>query len=213
MSIKDRKEKEKEIRRKNIMDTAENLFFENGYENVTMADIAEGTELARSTLYLYFKNKEEIYLAIAIRGSKILNKMFNKCYKKGKTGIEKMKMLAMAFWRFYKKYPGYYHANWFSHSVHFDEDFPEIDELKKIRTESFAIVGKAFQTGIEDGTIRSDADPVKSTLVLTASMQNVLNLTPAVELHMKNNNLSHDELINYAVDMMIHSFENKQAEK
>ena len=59
MAISDRKEREKEMRRKDIIDTAEKLIFENGYENITMADIAKGSELARSTLYLYFKNKKD----------------------------------------------------------------------------------------------------------------------------------------------------------
>ena len=102
MTVSDRKEREKEMRRKDIIDTAEKLFFEKGYENITMADIAEGTELARSTLYLYFKNKKEMYLAISIRGTQILNDRFKECYEKGETGIEKVKMLMMAFYRFYK---------------------------------------------------------------------------------------------------------------
>lgn len=209
MSISDRKEREKERRKMDILDTAETLFFKKGFENVTMADIAKETELARSTLYLYFKNKEEIYLAIAIRGSKILREMFMKCYERGNTGIEKIKMLTLAFCRFCMEYPGYYNANWFSHSIRFDEEFPEIEEIKEIRNKSFRLVGESFKEGIDDGTIRPDADPVKATLVLTSTMQNVLNLTPAVELHMKNNNLTHEELIDYAVDMMMRSFENK----
>ncbi|WP_414468251.1 TetR/AcrR family transcriptional regulator [Methanobacterium sp. ACI-7] len=213
MSISDRKEREKERRRRDILDTAEILFFQKGFENVTMADIANEIELARSTLYLYFKNKEEIYLAIAIRGSKILRKMFMECYERGATGLEKVRMLTLAFSRFCMEYPGYYDANWFSHSVRFDEEFPEIEEIKEIRTQNFKLVGEAFKEGIKDGTIRPDADPVKTTLVLTSSMQNVLNLTPAVELHMKNNNLTHEELIDYAVDMMMRSFESKQEKK
>lgn len=75
-SIADRKEREKERRRGEITDAAEKLIFSRGYENVTMDNIARETELARGTLYLYFKNKDDIYIAIAIRGSKILNKMF-----------------------------------------------------------------------------------------------------------------------------------------
>ncbi|HTX60954.1 MAG TPA: helix-turn-helix domain-containing protein, partial [Methanobacterium sp.] len=69
MTISERKEREKENRRNDIISTAERLFYEKGYENITMADIAEGTELARSTLYLYFKNKKEIYLAISLKGT------------------------------------------------------------------------------------------------------------------------------------------------
>lgn len=55
-----------------ILDAAEKLFFEKGYENVSMDDIATETELEINTLNLYFESKEEIYLAINKRGSRIL---------------------------------------------------------------------------------------------------------------------------------------------
>ena len=205
MSISDRKEREKEMRRMDIIDTAEKLFFEKGYENITMADIAEEAELARSTLYLYFKNKKEIYLAISVRGTEILNEMFKECYNKGETGIEKVKMLMMAFYRFYKEYPDYYNVNWSSYKVLLDHDLPKMGEIKRIRMEGFSFFGKALQEGIEDKSIRSDIDPVKANLVLALSIQNAFNLPPTIELHMKNNNLTHEELIDYTINMMIRS--------
>lgn len=207
MPISDRKEREKEMRRKDIIDTAEKLIFENGYENITMADIAKGSELARSTLYLYFKNKKEIYLSISIRGTQILNKMFKEYYNRGETGIEKVKMLMIAFYKFYKEYPGYYDVNWLSYPVAFNHDLPKMKEVKRMRMEGFSLFGKALQEGIEDRSIRSDIDPVKTNLVLALSIQNVLNLPPAMELHMKNNNLTHKELIDYTMDLMLHSLE------
>ncbi len=209
MAIADRKKREKKRRYNEIMDSAAKLF-SKGYNNVTMEDIARKTELARSTLYLYFKNKDEIYLAIATRGSKILNGMFGECYKRGKNGNEKIRLLVGAFCRFYKEYPGYYHANGYFQMPRFsNKEFPEVEELKKIRTGNFSMVVNAFSEGIADGTVRSDIDPVKSTLVLTLSMQNVLDLNPANMTYMKNNDIEHDELIDYAVEMMMRSFENK----
>ncbi|MEN6329421.1 MAG: TetR/AcrR family transcriptional regulator [Methanobacteriaceae archaeon] len=205
MTISDRKEREKEMRQKDIIDTAEKLFFENGYENITMADIANGTELARSTLYLYFKNKKEIYLAISIRGTEILNRIFKESYEKGKTGREKVEMLMKAFYRFYKEYPDYYDVNWFSYQVLIDHDSPKMEEIKKMRMEGFSLFGKALQEGIEDKSIRSDMDPVKANLVLALSLQNALNLPPTIKMHMKNNNLTHRELIDYTMHLMIHS--------
>lgn len=205
MTVSDRKEREKEMRRKDIIDTAEKLFFEKGYENITMADIAKGTELARSTLYLYFKNKKEIYLAISIRGTGILNNMFREYYQKGQTGREKVEMLMTAFYRFYKEYPDYYDVNWFSYKVLIDHDLPRMEEIKKMRMEGFSLFGKALQEGIEDKSIRSDIDPVKANLVLALSIQNAFNLPPTIKMHMKNSNLTHKELIDYTMDLMLHS--------
>ena len=52
---------EHEKRKKEILDKALDLFMENGYEDVTFQKIADKCGVARTTLYIYFKNKKEIF--------------------------------------------------------------------------------------------------------------------------------------------------------
>ena len=60
MGIQERKEREKERRRQQIMVAAKRVFSEKGFNKATMEDIAHEAELSPGTLYLYFKNKEEL---------------------------------------------------------------------------------------------------------------------------------------------------------
>lgn len=206
MAIADRKEREKEKRRRDIITAAEKLFFSRGYENVTMDDIAKEAELARGTLYLYFKNKDDIYIAIAIKGSKILSKMFMECCQGEKTGIEKVRSLVSAFCKFSKKYPGYYAAYYYSRMFYF-EDFPELSELKRIRMDNARIVTDSLNEGIKDETVLQDVDPLKATLILTSFMTNVLTITPVMEMYLEDNKWTHDEIIDYAINTVIRSIE------
>lgn len=66
MSIKQRaiNEEQKQTRRQIILDVALQLFQEATYEAVSMATVAEQAKLAKGTLYLYFKTKEELFLAL-----------------------------------------------------------------------------------------------------------------------------------------------------
>lgn len=48
-----------------ICDAANTLFFDRGFGSVTMEEIAQAAAIRRSTLYLYFRDKEEILAAIA----------------------------------------------------------------------------------------------------------------------------------------------------
>lgn len=161
-----------------------------------MDDIAKGTELARGTLYLYFKNKDNIYIAIAIRGLKILNGLFREGYLKGETGIEKIRSMLLAVYEFYKKYPGYYVTIGNLQGRGLDKkDFPEMEEMESVHGDSFRMVLEAFNVGIRDGTVRGDVDPAKAAFILTTSMQSVLTTSPA------------DGLVEYAVDMMLRSVE------
>jgi AcrR family transcriptional regulator len=67
MGIKERKKREKEKRRQEIMVAARRVFSARGYECATMEDIAREAELSPGTLYLYFRNKDELYASLSIR--------------------------------------------------------------------------------------------------------------------------------------------------
>jgi AcrR family transcriptional regulator len=67
MGIQERKEREKERRRQQIIIAAKRVFSDKGFNKATMEDIAKEAELSPGTLYLYFKNKEELYASLSLR--------------------------------------------------------------------------------------------------------------------------------------------------
>ncbi len=68
MGIAERKEKEKKEMRSLILDTAMRLFLEKGFEKVTLRGIAEEIEYSPATIYLYFKDKNDILFALHTEG-------------------------------------------------------------------------------------------------------------------------------------------------
>ena len=73
MGIKERKRREREMRRQQIMVAAKRVFSEKGYEKSTMEDIAREAELSAGTLYLYFKSKDELYASLCLRVLRFIN--------------------------------------------------------------------------------------------------------------------------------------------
>ena len=67
MGIRERKERERERRRQQIIVAAKRVFSERGFSKATMEDIAREAELSPGTLYLYFKNKDELYASLSLR--------------------------------------------------------------------------------------------------------------------------------------------------
>lgn len=64
MGIAERKEKQKHEIRKMILDASMKLFVEEGFENVTIRRIADIIEYSPTTIYLYFKDKNEIFYSL-----------------------------------------------------------------------------------------------------------------------------------------------------
>ena len=64
MGVSERKEREKLEMQKLILDAARELFMKDGYENVSIRKIAEKIEYSPGTIYLYYKNKSEIFFVL-----------------------------------------------------------------------------------------------------------------------------------------------------
>ncbi|SMB96916.1 TetR/AcrR family transcriptional regulator [Deinococcus hopiensis] len=57
------RERKKVLTRNAILDAAEQLFEERGYDNVTVAEIAEAANISVKTLFTYFRSKEDLVFA------------------------------------------------------------------------------------------------------------------------------------------------------
>jgi len=73
MGIQERKQRERERRRQQIIVAAKRVFSVKGFSRATMEDIAREAELSPGTLYLYFKNKDELYASLSLRILQYMN--------------------------------------------------------------------------------------------------------------------------------------------
>ncbi len=66
MGIQERKRREREGRRRQILGAARRLFAARGFHSATMEEIAREAELSPGTLYLYFNSKDELFAALSM---------------------------------------------------------------------------------------------------------------------------------------------------
>lgn len=104
--IQQRKEKEKEQRRNEIISKAMDLFISRGYDNTTMEEIALGASLSKGTLYNYFDSKDDLYLVVATIAMRRLNDYYEGLHKKPL--FERFISLGHATYEFSKKFPELY---------------------------------------------------------------------------------------------------------
>ncbi|MBU2252071.1 MAG: TetR/AcrR family transcriptional regulator, partial [Proteobacteria bacterium] len=66
MGLEERRKRERENRKNAILKAARKLFFEKGFRQVTVENIARKAEFSKGSIYLYFNSKEEIYSQILL---------------------------------------------------------------------------------------------------------------------------------------------------
>lgn len=109
MGITERKLREKRQRKEMILEAARKLFQERGFLNVTISDIAEAAELSIGTLYLYFKNKDDIYAGLACLGSQKVDALLdNALHLKKKLSQKELVSFIEKFMRIYDDYGCYF---------------------------------------------------------------------------------------------------------
>jgi TetR/AcrR family transcriptional regulator len=105
MGIAERKEREKQQRREEIVQAAEKVFFSKGFALATMDDIAEKAELSKGTLYLYFKCKEDLHLAVAQNSIRLLKSLTLKAAEGEGNALEKLGRMGRAVVAFSRSEP------------------------------------------------------------------------------------------------------------
>ncbi|MCE7993238.1 MAG: helix-turn-helix transcriptional regulator [Roseivirga sp.] len=107
MGISERKEREKEEMKKLIIDTATRLFIEQGFDKTSMRSIAEAMEYSPATIYLYFKDKSELFDAIHRQGFKVFFEYLSQV-NTIEDPMERLNQLGIQYLTFAIENPGYY---------------------------------------------------------------------------------------------------------
>lgn len=178
-----RKAREKEQRRNHIIDAAEQVIFSKGLEETTMEEIAEKAELSKGTLYLYFKNKNDLYMAICERGSNLLNSRFAKAFTGNHTGIELIRLMGETYLDFVRNNPDYFNTFMYYEALKNAEELQTSEMAKTCeenRREAMNYMTRALQIGMQDGTIDNSYDPKELAVLLWASTRGITTIT-----HMK----------------------------
>jgi TetR/AcrR family transcriptional regulator len=193
MGISERRKREKEQRKTEILDAAERLFFSRSYEDVTMDNIAQEVELNKATIYLYFKNKEALFATIVLRGVQILREKYQECMERQVTGIIKVALMGQAYYQFSQENADYLRLIHFYGSERFSTENPYTAEIGKGYGSNRMILQDAIQEGINDGTIRADLDPFLTSMYLMISFMGVLSLENKWKLVIESKGLNNEQ--------------------
>jgi len=177
MGITERRTREKQQREEQIINAAEKVFFESGFDNSTMDDIAVAAELSKGALYTYFKTKNELCICIVCRALSLVLENFNNVFADKKlSGLKMIVEAGMSFQRFYNSHPKYYCAL-LSYRQHRGGCGQESKFLRNTLEENNRIndlLVAMLRKGMDDGSIRQNLDAKKTALTLWGDMSGLI---------------------------------------
>lgn len=182
MSMTEWKKRERQERQNDIINAARKILANKDFSEVSMDEIARENGLGKSTLYLYFKNKESLYFAIVLRGIRIWVEMVKEEMKKSKRGVEKFSLYLNANQKFSKEYPDYFRLLYSPTSIkkQFDKNkmnsSAEFQEVRSLFKDLMNRGIEALKQGIDEGEIRAEVDPVETIILISVIYNGMANM-------------------------------------
>jgi AcrR family transcriptional regulator len=210
MALAEWKERERKQRQNDIINATRKLLGDKDFDEVSMDEIAREIGLGKSTLYLYFKNKESLYFAVVLRGIRIWSEMIKEEVKEGSTGLEKLKLYGYANQRFSHEYPDYFKLLYSPTSIkkQFDMDkmnsSEEFQEVRELFKEIMSTGIDSIQKGIDDGEIREDVDPVEAAILLSIIFNGKVNMGDWSKELLKTNGIDEQKFSQDIGDLFLH---------
>jgi AcrR family transcriptional regulator len=161
MGIAERKEREKQQRREEIIRAAEEVFFSSGFDEATMDDIAERAELSKGTLYLYFKSKEDLHTEVAHKATAMLSQAMVGIDKIKGNAIDKLVSMGRATIQFSQRFPNHMKSIIFLEGFELQQVSFSASEFRDViyKESPVGMVVKIIEQGVTEKVIRSDIPP------------------------------------------------------
>lgn len=170
---------EKERRREEILDAAEQVFGERGYEAARMDDIARAARVSRALLYIYFKDKTELHFGIGLRALALLRERFAQARSRYARGVDQVTACGRAYIAFAQEFPVYFQAISRVEAHHAElEDANSVQHRlmmagRLVHAETVA----GLLLGQQDGTVRADLEnPIRVAMTLWGFVHGIAQL-------------------------------------
>lgn len=111
---------DKEAFRKKIIASAGQIFSRYGFRKTTIEEIAKALKMGKSSIYYYYRSKEEIFEAVVLHEANVLRNELTTAIKAVESPVDKLKNYVFVRMKAFEKLSNYYNAIFDKNLDHFD---------------------------------------------------------------------------------------------
>lgn len=203
-----RKKEPQSTHRKNISVAAERLFVQKGIENTSMNDIAKEAGYSKATLYVYFKNKEELVGVLVLESMQKLYDYISQALEAYGDTRECYREICNALIQYREEYPFYFKLVLDTINVDFEVDhfLPEEKATFLVGEQINGLLARFLQNGIKAGEIRGDIEILPTIFALWGMMSGFIELATKKEGYINRQmGKTQEDFLSYGFDMLYDS--------
>lgn len=156
-----------------IIEAATKLIGETGIQNVTTKHLAEEIGFSEPALYRHFKGKTDILVSVLEFFKMKMGSGLDALFAKKRSGLDKIQQLIKFQFNMFSKNPAIIMVVFAETSFQYDKKLSAT--VGKLLKHTQQLVLNMLKKGVEDGSIRDDANLEQLTSIILGSMRfNVL---------------------------------------
>ncbi|HMK48662.1 MAG TPA: TetR/AcrR family transcriptional regulator [Thermodesulfovibrionales bacterium] len=167
MGVVEKRAKRKEEFRKEILDSAREIFINDGYDRFSMRKLAEKIDYSPTTIYIYFKNKDDLLFAICEEFFADFFAELNRIRSVSQDPIETLRQAYLYLVEFGLKNPNQYKVIFFTKSVY--GTMRELVEKESMARNTHLVFKEMIRDCIKAGRLRELDEDVIAPALATAS--------------------------------------------
>jgi AcrR family transcriptional regulator len=161
-----------------LLGAARESFFTRGYAGTTVEQVARAAGLSKRSLYLYFKNKDELFLTVASEGIGLLQRRLETLEVETSTVDELIVKTTRQYLNFAHEEPEYFKIIFRDTTAEMVENVsPELRQKVVLQEQAcLKIVATIVEKGIRDGVI-PPVDPVETAIIFWGTVTGIILLS------------------------------------
>jgi AcrR family transcriptional regulator len=207
--IAERRQEEKERRRAEILDAAEVVAAQEGWDALTVDQVARTARLSRALVYVYFKDKTDLLFGLGERAVLTLKQRFEEAIARNRRGLDQVLGMGRAYLAYSQEFPVYFEVMARCELLIEDEPREENSNQEACRMGGDAVralMVMALASGVKDGSVRSDVGDLKSVaIVLWGFTHGVLQLAATKAKVLARDGVEQRDLLEQALIMATRS--------
>ena len=210
-----RKKEPRSVHRENIVSAASALFMERGIAATSMDDIAKAAGYSKTTLYVYFENKEEIVGILVLNSMKKLYDYISSALIQHETTKARFDFICRGLVQYQEEFPFYFKMVLDKINIDFEskEYLPEERETYQIGEEINEKIKNFLLSGMEKGDLRNDLDIMPAIFNFWGMLSGIIQLAANKEEYIKKSmGLSKKQFLEYGFSLIYHSIAIKERE-
>ncbi|MDX1591793.1 MAG: TetR/AcrR family transcriptional regulator [Balneolaceae bacterium] len=185
--------------RQEIIIVSKELLLKGGFAQLSMRKIAKKAGVTATSIYLYFKNKDELLLALVEESIEKLTAVLKDALDPSAGPVEQLEKLAAAYVQYALDNPQEYEIIYMVRP----EEMPKYprEKFQHVR-EIYELIASIIQSGNEQHVLDVD-DPMISAYTIWAQLHGVVSVVLSRRLDTR---IPKQPFLKHAIDQIIHGF-------